>query len=141
LKVHPWNSESLVEKYSNICNKYGCKIGRVGLSVIKKYKFVLLYNSGFSIDCLIHGVNVAQYSPGFFYRCDGINYTNYTFPDDITDKTNYGYRLCDFLMWKYCTTSKHPADVFLKMLKSYSNKTELFPLEEQFSYGGWLTKG
>ena len=72
LKLHPWNSGATESRFVEIANTHGCRIGRVNHRVIEGCKFVLVYNSTFVVDCLLRGVKVAQYAPGYFYQCPGV---------------------------------------------------------------------
>ena len=136
LKLHPWNSGATESRFVEIANTHGCRIGRANHRVIEGCKFVLLYNSTFVVDCLLRGVRVAQYAPGYFYQCPGVSYTAFQLPDDVTDQCDAGYRLCDWLVWRYCFYQGMSVDKFVAVCALYADSPELFPMTEELSYGG-----
>lgn len=123
IKLHPWNNGDIEKKYKEIADIYKCKIAKCDHSVIKKCKFVIVYNSTFCIDCFVRGVPVMFGAPGYF--------SNLPVGFDI----EANYKLINFLVWKYCFNMNMPIEKWIKMLKLYAFSEELFPLTEEFCYG------
>ena len=135
LKLHPWNSGEIEQRFRALAAEHGCSIGRVSHAVIENCKFVLVYNSTFVVDCLIRGVAVAQFAPGYFYQCPGVNYVAYQFPDELESNPEDGFKLCDFLVWRYCFDQGMPIEKLVELFRHYANSRDLFPLPEELSYG------
>ena len=140
LKLHPWNSGDIEKRFVELANKHGSKIGRANHKVIERCKFVLVYNSTFAVDCLLRGVRVAQYAPGYFYQCPGITYTAYSLPDEIPDKRQEGYQLCDWLAWRYCFCQGMSIDKLVQVFQLYASSRALFPLSEEYSYANYVSQ-
>ncbi len=136
LKLHPWNTGDVERRFTEIANKHGCRIGRANHRVIERCKFVLVYNSTFVVDCLLRGVKVAQYAPGYFYQCPGVTYTAFELPDDVPDKKDEGYQLCNWLVWRYCFYQGMSIEKIVAIFRLYANSNALFPLTEEHSYAG-----
>lgn len=134
LKLHPWNSGEIESRFRELASAHGCQIGRVGHEIVLGAKFVLVYNSTFVVDCLMRGIKVAQFAPGYFYQCPGVNYTSRQFPDEVEDKREDGYRLCDFLVWRYCFSQAMSIARIVEVFRTFANSTEMFPLKEELSY-------
>lgn len=134
LKLHPWNSGDVEKRLTEIANKYGSIIGRANHSVIENCKFVLVYNSTFAVDCLIRGVKVAYFAPGYFWQTKAVQYTNYQYPDDINTNVDNGYKLCDFMIYKYLFNQGMNIEKWINMLKHFSISKELFPINDEFCY-------
>lgn len=137
LKLHPWNSGDIEARFRSIAAQYGSSIGRVNHTVLEKCKFCLVYNSTFAVDCLLRGVKVAYYAPGYFYQAPGVFYTSYQLPDEVPDLVIDGYKLCDFLVWKYCWNQKMPISRIVELLRHYADSKDMFPLPMELSYGGY----
>jgi hypothetical protein len=134
LKAHPWNTGEVFERLKSYSDKYGCRIEKTDHECLKNCKFVLVYNSTFAVDCFVRGAKVAQYAPGYFYQTDAVTYTNYYYPDDVNDTCNYGYKLADFLIHRYCLYNSMSTDEWVIFLKHLYNSKDLFPVTEEFSY-------
>jgi len=134
LKLHPWNKGEVEEKFRFYAEENNCKIGRVNHTVLDKCKFVLTYNSTFVVDCLIRGVKVAQFAPGYFWQNKPVLYTSYEYPDDVSTDINLGYKLCNFLVWKYLIYQEISVDKWVKLIKHFSESKNLFPITEEFCY-------
>lgn len=135
LKLHPWNSGETEARFRELALLHGCSIGKVNHSVIESCKFVLVYNSTFVVDCLIRGVTVVQYAPGYFYQCPGVNYSSFQFPDDAVSRREDGYKLCDFLIWRYCFSQGMPTSKLVDVFRAFAKSRDMFPLPEELSYG------
>lgn len=139
LKLHPWNTGEVETRFREMASNNGCSIGRVDHSVIESCKFVLVYNSTFVVDCLIRGVRVAQYAPGYFYQCPGVEYSARQLPDAVADSRVDGHKLCDFLVWRYCFSQANTTGKLVEIFRSFAGSNEMFPLTEEHSYGGFLS--
>lgn len=135
LKLHPWNTGEVEARFRELALAYGCRIGRVDHSVIELAKFVLVYNSTFVVDCLIRGVPVVQYAPGYFYQCPGVHYSSFQLPDEAVSNKEDGFKLCDFLVWRYCFSQAMPIKRIVEVFRAYANSAEMFPMPEELSYG------
>jgi len=135
LKLHPWNTGEVEQRFRDIAKEHGCTIGRVNHTVLEKCKFCLVYNSTFAVDCLLRGVKVAYYSSGYFYQSPGILYTSHQYPDDVPYMVDDGYKLCDFLVWRYCWNQAMNITDIVKLIKIYSESKDMFPLPTDMSYG------
>lgn len=134
LKAHPWNSGGVFERLKSYSDTYDCRIEKTDHTPLKKCKFVLVYNSTFSVDCMVRGTKVAQFAPGYFYQTDGVTFTNFFYPDDVNDTIDYGLRLADFLIHRYCLYSSMSVEKWKRLLFKLSQTRELFPITEEFSY-------
>lgn len=74
VKLHPWNRDGIEERIREIAGRYGCQVGRVGHSVIDNCDHVVLFNSTFSIDCMVRGIPVKQGAPGYFWQTGAVSY-------------------------------------------------------------------
>ncbi len=135
LKLHPWNTGEIEARFTELAKQYGCSIGRVNHTILDKCKFCIVYNSTFIVDCLIRGVKVACYAPGYFYQAPGVFYTSFQYPDDIPQLSDDGYKFCDFLVWKYCWNQKIQIDRIVNLIKIFSTSKDMFPLPLDLSYG------
>jgi hypothetical protein len=136
LKLHPWNSGEIEQRFRSMASENGCSIGRVNHTVLDKCKFCLVYNSTFTVDCLIRGIKVAYFAPGYFYQAPGVFYTSFQYPDDVPSTVDDGYKLCDFLVWRYCWNQKIPIDNIVSLLKIFANSKDMFRLPTDLSYAG-----
>lgn len=134
LKLHPWNKGEVEARFRSSAKKYGSSIGRVNHTVIENCKFVLVYNSTFIIDCLIRGIKVAQYAPGYFWQTKPVLYTSYEYPDEVSTDINDGYKLCDFLVWKYLIYQGMSIEKWVKLIRHFANSKKLFPITNEFCY-------
>ena len=135
LKAHPWNTGEVFERLKSYSDEYGCRIEKTDHTPLKKCRFVLLYNSTFAVDCFLRGAKVAQFAPGYFYQTGAVTYTNHSYPDMVMDTVDYGYKLADFLIWRYCIYSSMPVDLWEEFLLYLDKTTEIFPVIEKYSYG------
>ena len=134
LKMHPWNNGDIKTRFEEIAKRYGCSIDKCNHSVIEKCKFVLVYNSTFAVDCFLRGVNVAQYAPGYWSSLPCVTYTDGEIPYDVNYTADYGRKLVDFLVWKYCFRMNMPIEKWVDMLRHFSVNSKVFPLKEEWSY-------
>ncbi|MFA5754015.1 MAG: hypothetical protein WC905_01475 [Patescibacteria group bacterium] len=133
VKMHPWNSGEVYNKFAAIANKYGCLYGKAPIDIIKRAEFVIAYNSTFAIDCLIRDVPYVQYGIGTFFNAYGVIYSSNKFPLEIHKKEN-GQNLCDFLIHRYCFRKDMTQDYYVKIFKVFSESNEMFPLKDELSY-------
>lgn len=133
VKLHPWNSGEVGEKLCKIAKDNGVQAAKINHRIIKNCKFVLVYNSTFSVDCMIRGIPVAQYAPGYFYQNSAVEFTNGEYPSDIKTDIDFGYKTCDFLMWRYCFDHSMPGERWIEMFRSLPRR-EMFPIPEDFCY-------
>lgn len=140
LKIHPVNSKEEESWIRSIADKYGASVGRVNLSIIDNAEFVLVYNSTFVVDCLLRGKPVVHYALGYFWNCGAVDYTSYTLPSKCNQHDMaYGYKLCDFLIWKYCFHRKDSMDNWATIFKTFAGSDDFFPLPAELSYGAYIT--
>lgn len=134
IKLHPWNSGEVGNRLRAIADKYGVVSAKISHRVIRNCKFVLVFNSTFSVDCMLRNVPVAQYAPGYFYQNPAIQFTNHTFPEEVKTDLGFGQKTCDFLAWKYCFDHSMPAERWIEMFEYFAGSREMFPMPEEFSY-------
>lgn len=134
LKLHPRNGREVAARFRSLADNYRCRIGRVDHSVIESCKFVLVFNSGFAVDCMVRGVRVAQFAPGYFYKTGAVYYTDGQLPDSVPDIRNKGYKLADFLIHKYMFDRAMPVNKWLDMFKIFATSDELFPMKPEHCY-------
>ncbi len=128
VKIHPWVKGEDLTKMETIARASGCTYGKVSPKVVKKCKFVITYNSTFAVDCFLYGARVAYFAPGYFSECGAVSYTNWTLPDQVPDKSFSGYKLYEWLAWKYCVWTKNDTafwDRFFKWCQIYYPHQEI----------------
>ena len=139
LKLHPWNSGEVVERFQVSADRYGCKMAKTNHSVLDNCEFALMYNSTFAVDCMLRGVPVVQYAPSYFTESGSVTHSKRQFiaPHDTVVR---GYKMIDFLVQHYCfTQDMSPAD-WTFLLRSHAESTNLFPLPRRLSYGEYLKR-
>ena len=137
IKLHPWNSGENRTIFEDIAKPHGCTIAKFPIDKIKGAPWVILYNSGFSIDCLLREVPVVQYAPGTFFSCPGITYSAgsaHKEPWMIDNSPTDFHSLPNFLFYKYCFHQQMPAKAFEEMVRHYATSKELFPMLLDHSY-------
>lgn len=134
IKLHPWNSGETGEKLRKIAENNGVKAAKINHRIIKNCEFVLIYNSTFSVDCMIRKIPVVQYAPGYFYQNPAVKYTERKFSNSIKTDIDFGCKTCDFLMWKYCFDYSMLGERWIEMFKQISTNRNMFPIPEEFSY-------
>ena len=134
IKLHPWNSGEVGDRIRKIACDNGVQAAKIGHRIIKDCEFVLVFNSGFSTDCMIRDVPVAQYAPGYFYQNPAVQYTEYTFPTKVKTNIDFGQKTCDFLVWRYCFDHTMPAEKWIQMFEQVAKNKKMFPLSREFSY-------
>jgi hypothetical protein len=140
LKLHPWNSTpEVLTRLHNSANKYGCMIDKCNHSVIECCEFVLVYNSTFSVDCFIRGIPVVQYAPGYFYKTPAVLFTDRKFIEYAGMTIAAGFKLVNFLIWRYCFNYMLSPDMWYKIATTYANTSDLFPLPIELSYANYDT--
>lgn len=135
IKLHPWNNGDVRARIEKYAKEFGCKVGKINHRVIENCQFCLVFNSTFTIDCLIRDIPVVQYAPGYFYQMPCVYYSRGTFPNIVYTDKIFGQRLCDFLMWRYCFDYTMPSDKWIDMLTKVLESNEMFPLPKEYSYG------
>lgn len=138
LKQHPLCGSDQFQYAQRICEEHGSRIAITDFSCLKNCKFVFVYNSTFSVDAMLRGVRVAQFAPGYFSRTGAVEYTAGDYPDELPDRTEKAYKLCDWLMWRYCFCFEQPGERWIEMLRSFASSTRMAPLPIDFSYGANL---
>ena len=133
LKLHPWNRGESYQLISAIAEKYNCQYGITNISVIDGCEFVIAYNSSFAIDCILRDIPYVQYGLGTFFNTFGINYSNHTFPLQVSNPID-AHKLPDFLIHRYCYRKDVSKEKFTKMIKHFSESNDLFPMNDEFSY-------
>ena len=133
VKFHPWNSNEIYTKLEAIIKPYGCKYGKARMSIIDNAEFCISFNSTFAVDALLRGVPYVQYAMGTFFNAYGIIYSEGNFPTEVK-RIEDSYKLCDFLIHKFCFNHKMSKEKFAKMVKHYANSKEMFPMIDEFSY-------
>lgn len=134
IKLHPWNSGETGDVLRKIAKDNGVQVAKINHRIIKHCKFVLVYNSTFSVDCMIRGVPIAQYAPGYFYQNPAVQFTNHSFPTEIKTDISFGYKTSNFLMWRYCFDYSMSAEKWIKMFEQIAKNREMFPISREFSY-------
>lgn len=134
LKLHPYSKEKEIKRFTEYARAYGSRIGIAQHSILDHCKFAISWNSTFSIDCMLRGVKTAQFARGDWWQQKVTNFTNYTYPDDVPDKRDLGFRFCEFLAWKYCFTYCLEVPTICEIVEHFSHSTDLFPLPEKWSY-------
>lgn len=139
IKLHPWNNEKVIDEIKKIASPYGCRFIKCNHSIIKKCKFVLIYNSSFAVDCFLREVPVVQYAPGYWHKTPAVFYTNYKFINHLSDRQKNsmitaGTKLTDFLVWKYCFNMSMSTKKWIDMLNYFANSKEIFPMKKEWSY-------
>jgi len=135
VKLHPWNSGDIGERICATAKIYGCRAEKTNHTCIKDCCFVLLYNSSFCVDCFLHGVPVAQFAPGYFYKTPAVTFTDRTYPTEVK-RTEWGRKLVDFLAYRYCFNMKMPIEKWVALLRHFSTSKEMFPMTDEWCYAG-----
>ena len=134
IKLHPWNSGDIGDRLRKIAYDNEVQAGKISHRIIEDCEFVLVFNSTFAVDCMIRGVPVAQYAPGYFWQNPAVQYTEYTFPTEIKTDIDFGQKTCDFLVWRYCFDHSMPAEKWTQMFEQIAKSKKMFPLPEEFCY-------
>ena len=134
IKLHPWNKNQIEARLRTIASKYGSLCERVGHSLLSHCKFVLVYNSTFVADCLLRGVPVAQYAPGYFWQVDPVQYTEYELPDEVPSNPEAGFKFCDFLVWRYLLKINMPVAKWAETFIHFAQSKKLFPVYDEIAY-------
>ena len=134
IKLHPWNAGKIEKRFQEIAKSYGCVAAKSNHSCISHCRFVLVYNSTFAVDCMVRGVPVAQFAPGYFWQTGAVTYTNYTYPDSVNDTIDRGLRLADFLIYRYCFNHMMPTSRWVDFLHLLSQSKSIFPITPEFAY-------
>lgn len=138
LKLHPWNRNEIEQRFRNIAIKYGCAIDHTDHGVIENCEFVLVFNSTFTVDCMLRGVPVAMFVPGYFYQNPAVKYTAYRFPKSVGTDIEFGFKTCDFLIWQYCFNVQMPTGKWVQMFEHFADSPDMFPMREEFCYANNL---
>lgn len=134
VKLHPWNTNENADPYISIAKKYKCGVGKCNMELIKNKNFVISFNSTIAIDCILNNTPYVQYELGTFWNCFGVHFSNRTFPISV-EPIKDAIKLVDFLIHRYCFDKTMRIDRYAKMIKSYASSDNIFPLNDEFSYG------
>jgi hypothetical protein len=138
LKVHPVNSDEVVDTVKSIALKYDCLVEKIGIDIIKTCEYVVLYNSTVVVDCLLREVPVLQYAPGYFWKTGTVDFSDRTFRTPKKTDKDYNYKFCDFLAWKYCFHIRSSFHIWNEIFDCYASTNEMFPLLEKYSYAQYV---
>lgn len=138
VKLHPWNCADVERRIREVANTFGCDVALAGHAVIKNCDHVVLFNSTFSIDCMVRGVRVKQGAPGYFYQTGAVTYCAGDPSVDLQETRFQAQRLVEFLAWKYCFSMDCDLEAWRRRLLHFAASSELFPLQEEDSYGAYL---
>ena len=138
IKLHPKLQGTDRINFTALAGEYGCTWGDVGMKVLDKCRFLLVYTSGLAVDAWLRGVPVAQFAPGYFSDTGAVTFTMGEYPDELdrADTAEMAQKMCDFLIWKYCYYQDMPPEAFVAMLEAFAcaPEGEAFPLPEELSY-------
>ena len=134
IKLHPWNSGAVGDRIRKIASAHGIEAHKINHRVLDGCQFVLVFNSTFSVDCMLRGVPVAQYAPGYFWQNPAVMYTKRSFPTNVRTDEAFGYKTCDFLAWRYCFDFTMDYDKWVRMLFTFARSNDLFPMPADLSY-------
>jgi len=134
IKMHPCSSPETMKFMEHLASDYGCKAAKSGHNLLQKCKFVITFNSTFVVDCLLHGVPVAQFAPGYFWNVKPVLYTHYQYPDDVPRDPDLGQKVCDFLIWRYCFLLSMKGSKWVDMIRHFARSRQLFPMTDEFCY-------
>ncbi|TWT61709.1 glycosyltransferase [Rubinisphaera italica] len=138
IKLHPWNRNEIEARIREIGTTYGCQVGRVGHSILSKCEHVVLFNSTFSVDCMLNETPVKQGAPGYFSGTSAVSYCELDPRKPLIDTKHCAEQLLNFLVWRYCFSMDCSLDDWKERLLHFANSTDLFPLTIQQSYGNYL---
>jgi hypothetical protein len=134
VKLHPWNKNEVEERLRAIADKHGCTVGRFGHGCIKNCDHVILFSSSFAVDCMLNGIKVKQGYPGYFHDTGAVTYCAGNVKMKLQDTAEAGYRLVNFLAWRYCFHMNMTTDEWKNLLRHFAKSYDLFPLTEEMSY-------
>jgi len=136
MKYHPRSHGPDLVRVLELAKKYGARAGPTDLKILEKCRFVLVYNSTFSVDAWMWGKRVAQFAEGYFANTGAVTYTRGQFPNACEDTDGVQQKLLNFLIWRYCYYRLMPADRMIAMFEAFAQASpeELFPLPEELSY-------
>ncbi|MBN1126614.1 MAG: hypothetical protein JXA82_16525 [Sedimentisphaerales bacterium] len=138
VKLHPYNKGQIALNIKRIADKYGCASGYYDHSCIRNCDHVVLFNSSYAVDCMLRGIKVKQGYPGYFYKTNAVTFCDGDITKPLGDTVDAGYRLVDFMIWKYCFSMNMSINGWKLLLQHFANSNELFPLSENMSYGQYL---
>jgi hypothetical protein len=140
VKLHPWNQGDTERRIREIGDASKCTVGRAGHRLIESCEHVVLFNSTFSVDCMVRGIPVKQGAPGYFYQTGAVTYCCGQPERELSETVAQGKRLVDFLVWRYCFTMDCTLDEWRDRLRAFASSRNLFPLPIEGSYGAYLQK-
>lgn len=138
LKVHPVNSDEIMETVKNIANKYDSTVDRISMDVINTCEHVIVYNSTAVVDCLIRNIPVLQYAPGYFWKSGTVDFSDRILRSPTSPDHTFNQKFCDFLIWKYCFHKMNSMSIWNEIFNCYATAKVDFPLPEKYSYANFL---
>lgn len=126
---------------SGLCSRYGCEFGHFGHSIIQDCEFVLLFNSTFVVDAMMNYKPIVQYAPGYFYQSNAVFFSDGCLPTKIKSADTFFFdKALDFLAWKYCIHYGQSIENIRKIILSFKDGSDTFPLNEELSYARSMEK-
>lgn len=120
--------------------KHGCELGHIGSSILGRAEAVLVYNSTFVVDALMHGRHVMQYAPGYFWQAGVVQYLHKKLDASRREADPvFVNQFIDFLLWKYCFHAGLELEKVRQILSAFHLSRDLFPLPQHLSYAHTLT--
>jgi hypothetical protein len=137
IKMHPKAGGSIRERHEALAASCGSEVGFYPSSIVDHCEYVLTFNSTFAVEALGRGVPVAQYAPGALSDTGAVTYTHWRLPRQPPQLKKAARALLGFLLFRYCFPVP-PWDVVRQVIALYRERTSLFPISEELSYGHWL---
>ncbi|MCA8991917.1 MAG: hypothetical protein KDA88_08055 [Planctomycetaceae bacterium] len=138
VKLHPWNRNEIEARIREVAKPHGCQIGRAGHTILNNCEHAVMFNSTYSVDCMVRGVPVKQGAPGYFSGTGAVTLCHGDPARPIGDTVTPGHKLVDFLAWRYCFSMDCSLDDWRRRLRIFANASTLFPLPLEESYGAYL---
>lgn len=140
VKLHPLHKDGKKgeTEIRQIASKYKCTVEHTDHTCLEKCDHVVLACSTFSVDCMMRKVRVKQGMPGYFYKTGAVTFCDMDPKIECNDTVDMGLKLCNFMAWKYCVNATMPLEWWKQVLLSYEERSDLFPLQEKYSYAGHL---
>jgi len=138
VKLHPWNNGDVEARIREIATRYGCTAGKVGHGILDRCEHVVLFNSTFSVDCMLRQVPVKQGASGYFSSTGAVTHCHMDPKQKLSDTSSRAEQLLDFLVWRYCFSMDCSLDVWKTRLRHFSESRKMFPLLIDDSYGAYL---
>ena len=81
---------------------------------------------------------------GYFYKTPAVTFTDGKCINASYNTLDDGEKLANFLIWKYCLNKKMPVEMWAKLLVTFAESKEQFPLPLEYCYANnmhWSEKG